>query len=95
MNWYIGQDIVCIKTSSDGVVVKNKVYTICRLRNSCCKCNDIEIDVGLRSDKQFISCIACGTWMIPSKDGINWKSDALFAPLDQDISELTLVVAYH
>ena len=84
--WYIGQPIVVIKNSSCGNIKKGQEFTIKGLM-SFCKCNDIIIDVGLLTNYNLIGCDDCNGEV--KSNGILWKSEILFAPLDQDISELT------
>lgn len=84
MNWYIGQEIVCIKTHSEGLVKKNETYIIQSLK----KCCSINIDVGVRNSRGSI-CSKC-----MEKDmvtNIIWFSENLFAPL-MDISELESIL---
>ena len=88
-NWYIGQDIVCIKTHSQGVVKEGNVYTIKSLSGALCKCSHVMIDVGIKQDYELGECPNCKTHNIPL-NGIMWIYEALFAPLDTltDISEI-------
>ena len=98
MNWYIGQDIVCIKTHSQGVVTKDQVYTINALRlTPCCK-KVIEIDIGKVVPAIYGSktdCVICGR-TYNNSDKNWWITERMFAPLDSlaDISELTEVLSH-
>ena len=85
--WYIGQDIVCIKTHADGVVKEGEVYTIRSLEQGCCF---IHIDVGKKFPRLgYTHCTKCGkdkkeltlTW---------WLKETYFKPLGElsDISEI-------
>lgn len=93
MNWYIGQPIVAIRNSVYGGIKKGQEFNILGLRSGTCKCYDVEIDVGiLDTDIADIeTCSTCGAENI-CRDNIMWKDDRLFAPLDQDISELTEIL---
>ena len=87
MKWYIGQEIVCIKTHSKGIVKKGESYFIKGLQKANCTCGYIEIDVGIQKfSHQY--CKRCG-FRKPEPTLIFWFNESLFAPLDFDISELT------
>lgn len=94
MNWYIGQPVVAVRTHSEGVVKKGQEFTIIGLQKPHCKCKDnVFIDVGVREcmdgyDEE--ECPSCGH--ISAPNSTYWFSETLFAPLDQDISELTEVL---
>ena len=83
MKWYIGQDIVCIKTHSQGFVKKGEVYTIKSLRQACCH---IGIDVGLIDSRKGLnytsSCIKCNSQINNGKSPVLWFGDSLFVPLE-------------
>lgn len=93
-NWYIGQEIVCVKSHSLGLVVRGKTYTIKALQSSSCKCIDVEIDVGIIHDStrftDYTQCSSCNT--IFYSGSTCWFGESLFAPIDQDISELTEIL---
>lgn len=84
MNWYIGQEIVCVKSHSLKSVVKGKVYTIKSLEKRCCF---MGIDVGIIDQTNYINdtanCRSCGANMKVFKTGNKWWfSELLFAPLE-------------
>ena len=87
MNWYIGQEIVCIKTHSQGVVVKGKVYTIQGLKQGCC---EVDIHVGIFTKLEdwqiwfLSSCDRCGHCEDSGLDSTHWLSETIFAPLEYD-----------
>lgn len=89
--WYIGQPIVAIKNSKYGNIKKGQEFTIKGLQKCSCYCCEAFIDVGLLSDIPIGSILRCDSCNISwiRKDNIMWKHEAIFAPLDQDISELT------
>lgn len=82
--WTIGQDIVCIKTHSQGGVKEGEVYSIKALRKVCCT---VQIHVGKLSDKKNAVC-GCGKKEL--SNGLFWFCETLFKPLDElsDISEI-------
>lgn len=94
MNWYIGQEIVCIndkKFSHQGGsgtgLNADCIYTIKALR--LCECGDVEICVGIKS---FAGTGICKCGLIKTNDGeFRWHNENRFRPLDEiaDISELT------
>ena len=91
MNWYIGQDIVAINNHVSGNFKRGDEFKIKALRDSSCKCNDIEIDIGIRVDGYDITCCRVCSTDILEKTTIWWFSDRNFAPLDpikEAISEL-------
>jgi hypothetical protein len=90
--WYIGQTIVAIKNAKYGNIKKGQEFTIKGLMGSDCNCKGVLIDVGIPDFSPKIGektiCGDCGI-ISPKKDYIMWKVERIFAPLDQDISELT------
>ena len=89
MRWHIGQDIVCIKTHPEMVVVEGGVYTIRGLRKNCC-C--IEIDIGVDTNRQVSVCSKCGRK--DNSNNVHWLGEFRFEPLDSlaDISELVEII---
>ena len=95
MNWYIGQEIICVKNQINGLLTKGKVYTIKSLCESRCNCPGVDIYVGIHADRvrwsPNVRCTVClfeGT----QPDMALWTNEKYFAPLDQDISELTEIL---
>ena len=81
MNWHIGQEIVCVKSHSQGYVTCGKIYTINGLQKSMCKCNDVDIDVGITTNNTRFACGGCeARWL--NNAGVVWISETLFAPLE-------------
>jgi len=90
-NWYIGMDIVCIKTHSEGVVKEGEVFTIKALRKPCCNVQiDIGKDLNYTGGTFSTSCAVCKKITNNGTDATAWISHRLFAPLDTltDISEI-------
>lgn len=87
MNWYIGQDIVCIKSA--GYYKKDQIYTIKGLQSGFCKCGGVNLDLGFKSASGLMTCDIC--WHSEGTS-ILWCYENDFAPLDQDISELTEIL---
>lgn len=93
MNWYIGQDIVCIKSHGHRLLQVDKVYTVNAIRKTPCKCRGIDLDVGLSLNSTDVICIVCGYTEIAS-DLTFWVDQKCFVPLDSiaNIEELTEVL---
>lgn len=91
MNWYIGQPIVAIRNSFDRDVIKGREYTILQIVNSPCKCKELCFDVGIRLENSMRACADCGQRFY-NTSGFSHKGESMFAPLDQDISELTEIL---
>lgn len=87
--WTIGQDIVCIRDHSEGLVKEGNIYQVNGLMQSCCK---IWINVGIKVDYEFTRCRKCDIRI--KTNGVGWFSEQLFKPLDElsDISELLEVL---
>lgn len=76
MNWYVGQKVVCIKTHSQGLVVKGKNYSVHGV-NCCPLCGFVSLDVGVIGNGRSWSCmkkhrVHSGTWV----------ATTLFRPVD-------------
>ena len=85
MNWHIGQEVVCIKTHSQGIVKKGDIYTIESLRKPECGCYIVLIDVGIiQPNKAQLHCAICNyvSKVVDNENSIWWISSRLFAPLE-------------
>ncbi len=84
MDWHIGQEIVCIKTHSQGVVKRGNIYTIQGLKQASCECHYIDIDVGIKGDGS--NTVRCGDCNVITRvvGNIHWLHEELFAPLEYD-----------
>lgn len=78
MNWYIGQEILCVKSHSQNAVKKNNIYIIKGTRLGCC--NNIELDIGISTNIALQECADCGK--ISKSGGIWWIYAELFVPLE-------------
>lgn len=90
MNWYIGQKIVAIKSHSQLAFMKGNEFTVNGLCTAMCNCDNVYINIGVVSVVTEHKCIRCGK--VYHANGIWWFSEKLFAPIDQDISELTNIL---
>ena len=85
MKWYIGQDIVCIKSHSQGAVKEGDVFIIKGIKKSCCS---IDLDINFIHLKPMLECPHCHK--LEKSNGIYWFDHNQFAPLESitDISEI-------
>jgi len=73
LDYRAGDDIVCIRDHSQGIVKKGDVFTAVQLERNGCGCT-ILVDVGIKSDRPFTRCPACG--MNDEKTDDVWWFDA-------------------
>lgn len=73
LDYRAGDDIVCIRDHSQGIVKKGDVFTAVQLERNGCGCT-ILVDVGIKSDRPFTKCPACG--MNDEKTDDVWWFDA-------------------
>lgn len=79
IDYRAGDDIICIRDHSQGIVKKGEVYTAHKLERNSCGCL-FYVDIGLTSDRPFTRCPACG--MNDEKtDDIWWIDARLFRRL--------------
>ena len=79
IDYRAGDEIICIKDHSQGVVKKGEIYTAHELKRNGCGCI-LLVDVGYISDRQFTKCPACG--MNDEKtDNVWWVDARLFRRL--------------
>ena len=83
MEWYIGMEVVALKTFEEYKIKKGQVFTICGLRSPKCKCNVIDLDIGIIEDDGFQYCDVCNTKDIVT-NGIAWQDERDFVPLEYD-----------
>lgn len=81
MKWYIGQRIVAIQDHSKGKFKKGSEFVVHGIRDSFCKCDMYELNIGFSSDSPLINCRICN--LTTQGDGIHWFSEMLFAPLEE------------
>lgn len=81
MNWYIGQEIVCVRSQSQGYLKRGQVFTIKGLRDSFCNCKIVLIDVGIREKNSHNLCGICNIKSFGQMD-IGWFAESFFAPLE-------------
>jgi hypothetical protein len=85
----VGQEVVCIKDHSRGIVREGEMYTVQDVAETPC-CQTVLIDIGKRHGSKIIMC-TCGN-KFPIDVPIHYLAAFLFAPLDDlfntEISEL-------
>jgi len=74
-----GDDIICVRDHSQGIVKKGDVYTAHKLERNGCGCIFL-VDVGLKSDRPFTQCPVCKT-NDEKTDDIWWIDARLFRRL--------------
>lgn len=87
----IGQKVVCVKSHSEGLVIKRRVY--CVESNVCpCKCNAIDVGVTSYNKHSHSLCSTCNHVYKASKE--HYIGEWLFAPLKADMTskELNLCI---
>jgi hypothetical protein len=73
IDYRAGDDIVAIKDHSQGAFFKGDVFTAMTMKRGSCGCI-ILVDIGLKSDRPFTRCAACG--MNDEKTDNIWWMDA-------------------
>jgi len=79
--FYVGQKVVCVKTHSQGIVVKGNVYSVKECYLSPCGCNYV-VCVGVLATGQFNKCTTCGKRRNPESK-YHPISHELFAPVQE------------
>lgn len=87
MNWYIGQEIICVKSHSMGCVKEGQTFVIKSLKQGECKCCDVLVDVGIIGNSKYIgeivTCKLCyGKYL--KANCTWWLNPCLFVPLEYD-----------
>lgn len=84
MNFEIGKLILCVKTHSQGLVIKDKIYTLTGIKEPVCKCTGILLSVGL-----FQGGTYCGKCQKNVSDNECWFVEKLFVPIEEmDLQEI-------
>lgn len=92
IDYRAGDDIICIKDHSQGIVKKGQVYTAHEITRMGCGCI-LLVDVGLKSDRPFTKCAACG--MNDEKtDDVWWVDARLFRRLMDKSTEAEFESAF-
>lgn len=82
MKWCINQRIVAIVDHRQGLFKKGDEFIIKGLRNSICKCKEIDINIGIESMSSTNHCPVCKSeWLA---DAFMWFSETRFAPLEEN-----------
>ena len=84
----IGQDVVCVNTHPEGVVIKGKTYTILD-NKSLCKC--CSVDIGVKQETSLmVFCVDCNT--THESTGAYYVGSFRFAPIQEDGSTAALAL---
>lgn len=88
----VGGKVICVKDHSEGVVKKGEIFTLLNIQPSNCKCNNWELDIGIRVEKRQyfykVGCSDCCTIFDDDRTNIAWLSSSIFLPLD-DFKEVS------
>ena len=93
IDYTIGDEIVCVRTHSQGVVKEGQIFTCLGLKQDPCKkCGGYIVDVGVKEVyiEAYTHCGVCDTMYNPlyPNDGNWWFNAAMFRSLQKiDISE--------
>ena len=79
IDYRAGDEIICIKDHSQGIVKKGQIYTAEHLQRMDCGCIYL-VDIGLKSDRPFTMCAVCET-KHDKTDNIWWIDARLFRRL--------------
>ena len=95
IDYTTGDEIVCIKSHSEGVVKENELYICKAILHEKCRCSGYIVDIGIRESPDEtgkIFCPDCNT--IYEDDGIWYINATLFKKLDTlvNINELLEVL---
>lgn len=86
-NFYIGQEVVCIRTHSKNYFIKDKVYKIQSLRVGCSH-STLLIDIGIKGSNYGTMCPTCNTIWSDNKN--LWCCSSSFAPICKNLIKLKL-----
>lgn len=92
--FHVGQQVICIKSHSKGIVKKGQIKEIQAIKKGPCKCAPIVIDVGIPGNAPIgelvLVCHPCN--LSQQSDAVWWVNAALFAPLpdEQELSDVTV-----
>jgi len=91
IDYRAGDEIICIRDHSQGIVKKGQIYTAQHLQRMDCGCIHL-VDIGMKSDRPFTMCAVCGT-RHEKTDDIWWVDARLFRRLltkseEADLSEV-------
>lgn len=89
IDYTIGDDIVCVKTHSQGIVKEGEVYKCLGLTIASCSCKKYLVDIGETSTNGCTLYRPCKE--ISTTDGIIWINATMFRKLDTliNIDEIT------
>ncbi len=80
VDYTIGDDIVCIKTHSQGVVKEGEVFKCKSLKENFCNCQGCLVDIGIKPTSTQFRCLKCMITVM--SDSIRWFPSSIFRKLD-------------
>jgi hypothetical protein len=76
--FYVGQEVVCVKDHTQGIIKNGQVFKVTSLVRICCGWN---VTIGIQSRSALTRCGDCGS---VASQGSEWQfASYLFAPKDQ------------
>jgi hypothetical protein len=91
----VGKKVVCIKRFYDPfgtcTMEVGQEFILQGIKKAPCGCHDVDLDVGIRIPKNWaLYCELCSRSYPDSVDGILWFASKYFAPMDNEISDISL-----
>ena len=87
MNFRIGQEVVCIKDHSQGIIKKGQTFIIKDIWLREC-CGYLVVDIGIKSNKGGCKCKCGQAYSLFSN--IWWISAKLLSPIEKSFGEQVL-----
>jgi len=86
----VGKKVICIKSHPYGIVKRGQIFELFGIRDSLCKCGNIQLDVGIREyEISIATCSNCGADTVADSE-IWWINNSRFAPFDNEMSDTTV-----
>lgn len=73
-----GQEVICVRTHKQGIVVKGEIYIVKGTKKGCCF--DL-VNVGKTTEWEYQECSRCGGDTLTG--GYCWIHHSLFAPISR------------
>ena len=84
----VGKRVIAIIDHNHGLFKKGDVFELIGIKKSPCKCNEIDLNIGIINKYKGQHCSKCGSFWIKNDD-YSWYSSTRFAPYDDSLSEHT------
>jgi len=87
MSFRVGQEVVCIKDHSQGVIKKGQTFIIKSIKTHVCGC--VGYDLGIKTDKPLMGC-GIHPGITKDTSGIHWIAGRILAPIDDGFADRVL-----